>query len=29
LLGEHTDEICAELGYAPEQLEQLRSAGVI
>src|SRR5690349_20427440 len=29
LLGEHTDEICTELGYSPEQLEQLRSAGVI
>jgi formyl-CoA transferase len=29
LLGEHTDEICAELGYSSEQLEQFRSAGVI
>jgi formyl-CoA transferase len=29
LLGEHTDEICAELGYAPEQLELFRGAGVI
>jgi len=24
LLGEHTDEICTELGYSPEQLELLR-----
>jgi formyl-CoA transferase len=29
LLGEHTDEICTELGYSQEQLEQFRSAGVI
>jgi formyl-CoA transferase len=29
LLGEHTDEICAELGYSPEQLELFRSSGVI
>jgi formyl-CoA transferase len=29
LLGEHTDEICTELGYSPEQLEQFRGAGVI
>jgi formyl-CoA transferase len=29
LLGEHTDEICTELGYLPEQLELFRSAGVI
>jgi len=28
-LGEHTDEICAELGYSPEQLELFRRAGVI
>ena len=28
-LGEHTDEICAELGYSPEQLELFRAAGVI
>jgi formyl-CoA transferase len=29
LLGEHTDEICAELGYSPGQLELFRGAGVI
>ncbi|OBF29418.1 formyl-CoA transferase [Mycobacterium sp. ACS1612] len=29
LLGEHTDEICTELGYTPEQLELFRNAGVI
>jgi formyl-CoA transferase len=29
MLGEHTDEICTELGYTPEQLEQYRSAGAI
>jgi formyl-CoA transferase len=29
LLGEHTDEICTELGYSPEQLELFRTAGVI
>jgi formyl-CoA transferase len=29
LLGEHTDEICTELGYSPEQLELFRGAGVI
>jgi formyl-CoA transferase len=29
LLGEHTDEICTELGYSPEQLELFRSAGAI
>jgi formyl-CoA transferase len=29
LLGEHTQEICTELGYSPEQLQRFRSAGVI
>ncbi|HET7667349.1 MAG TPA: CoA transferase, partial [Mycobacterium sp.] len=29
LLGEHTDEICTELGYSTEQLELFRSSGVI
>ena len=29
LLGEHTQEICTELGYSPEQLRQFKTAGVI
>jgi formyl-CoA transferase len=29
LLGEHTDEICTELGYLPEQLALFRQAGAI
>lgn len=29
LLGEHTDEICADLGFSPAQLRDFRSAGVI
>lgn len=29
LLGEHTDAICAELGYTPEQLELFRVSGAI
>ena len=29
MLGEHTEEICTELGYSPEQLELFRGAGVI
>jgi formyl-CoA transferase len=29
MLGEHTEEICTELGYSPAQLEQFRRAGVI
>ena len=29
LLGEHTDEICTELGYSAQQLELFRTAGVI
>ena len=28
-LGEHTDQILAELGYAPDKIEELRDAGVI
>lgn len=29
LLGEHTEEICEELGYSPDELQRFRSAGVI
>lgn len=29
MLGEHTDSICAELGYSPEQLESFRRVGAI
>jgi formyl-CoA transferase len=29
LLGEHTQEICTELGYSPEQLRRFKTAGVI
>jgi formyl-CoA transferase len=29
LLGEHTDEVMAELGYSPEQIDALRTAGAI
>jgi formyl-CoA transferase len=29
LLGEHTDEVMAELGYSTEQIEALRTAGAI
>ena len=29
LLGEHTDEVMAELGYSPEQVGALRAAGAI
>jgi formyl-CoA transferase len=29
LLGEHTDEICTELGYSAEQLQRFKSAGVV
>jgi formyl-CoA transferase len=29
LLGEHTDEVMAELGYSPEQIGALRAAGAI
>jgi formyl-CoA transferase len=29
LLGEHTEEICTELGYSPEQLRRFRSVGAI
>jgi crotonobetainyl-CoA:carnitine CoA-transferase CaiB-like acyl-CoA transferase len=29
LMGEHSDEILAELGYAAEQIAQLHAAGVL
>jgi formyl-CoA transferase len=29
LLGEHTDQVLAELGYSPEQVAELRSSGVV
>jgi formyl-CoA transferase len=29
LLGEHNDEVLGALGYSPEQLGELRTAGVI
>jgi formyl-CoA transferase len=29
LLGEHTDEVMTELGYSPEQISALRTAGAI
>jgi formyl-CoA transferase len=29
LLGEHTDEVMAELGYSPDQVATLRSLGAI
>jgi formyl-CoA transferase len=29
LLGEHTEEVLAELGYTREQVAELRSAGAI
>jgi len=29
LLGEHTDEVLASLGYRPEQIKELRTAGAI
>jgi itaconate CoA-transferase len=28
-LGQHTDAILASLGYAPEQIAQMRAAGTI
>jgi formyl-CoA transferase len=27
--GQHTDEVLASLGYTPEQIEGLRSAGAV
>jgi formyl-CoA transferase len=29
LLGEHTDQVLAELGYSAEQIAELRSSGAI
>jgi formyl-CoA transferase len=29
LLGEHTDEVLAELGYSAQQVAELRSSGAI
>ena len=29
LLGEHTDEVLAEAGYAPAEIEALRAAAVV
>ena len=29
LLGEHTESICTELGYSPEQVQMFRRAGAI
>jgi formyl-CoA transferase len=29
LLGEHTDEVIAELGYEPDQIAHLRAVGAI
>ena len=29
MLGEHTEEICTELGYSPDQLREFRNVGVI
>jgi formyl-CoA transferase len=29
LLGEHTDQVLAELGYSTEQIAELRSSGAI
>jgi formyl-CoA transferase len=27
LLGEHTDEVLASIGFSPDEIEQLRAAG--
>jgi crotonobetainyl-CoA:carnitine CoA-transferase CaiB-like acyl-CoA transferase len=29
MLGEHTDEVLREAGYAPDEIERLRRDGVI
>ena len=29
LLGEHTDEVLADAGYSPDEIEQLRASGAI
>jgi crotonobetainyl-CoA:carnitine CoA-transferase CaiB-like acyl-CoA transferase len=29
MLGEHTDEVLAEAGLTPEEVERLRAAGVV
>ena len=29
LLGEHTDEVLAQLGYAPEAIERMKAEGVV
>jgi crotonobetainyl-CoA:carnitine CoA-transferase CaiB-like acyl-CoA transferase len=29
LIGEHTDEVLAEVGYGPEEVASLRAAGVL
>jgi CoA:oxalate CoA-transferase len=28
MLGEHTDDVLASAGYSPDEIEQLRAAGV-
>jgi crotonobetainyl-CoA:carnitine CoA-transferase CaiB-like acyl-CoA transferase len=29
LLGEHTDDVLAEAGYSSDEIEQLRSSGIV